>query len=56
MQEWINNNDNAKYIKYDINFVDLETINPPEHLSLDQVRFMFLNNIIFNEYLKKITF
>ncbi|KAL5239999.1 hypothetical protein ACI65C_007409 [Semiaphis heraclei] len=35
-EEWINNNDNAKYIKYDINFVDLETINPPEHLSLDQ--------------------
>ncbi|KAL5245441.1 hypothetical protein ACI65C_012851 [Semiaphis heraclei] len=36
LTEWINNNDNAKYIKYDINFVDLETINPPEHLSLDQ--------------------
>lgn len=32
MQEWINNNDSAKYKKQDCNFVDLETINSPEHI------------------------
>ncbi|XP_022181574.1 uncharacterized protein LOC111041575 [Myzus persicae] len=57
VSEWINNNDSAKYKKQDCNFVDLETINSPEHiLSLVKVSFMFSIKIILNKYLKKLTF
>ncbi|KAE9523318.1 hypothetical protein AGLY_016266 [Aphis glycines] len=44
--EWINNNENAKYVNDEVNFVNLKTFNRPKNLSLVQSSNIFLSMVL----------